>query len=316
MVSFGSWTQDDDYTVTDLLNQSSGPDWFDYAYASGGGESGWQDPAYELLPNDFESLFAILFSPERDNTGGVVSQYGAGYEWTYNLSFPEWNTIWAAWRTLRRFTLRSRVHAYLPYPQPPDAIGIEYDGIPYDPEDPFAFGAADVLTFGIAADTELAGHWEDTSNPNSYNLLDVATTVLMRPAVTDAPTLTIATLPPAPDNSPTDQERLLGEAVDLTAYLPASPGDIATIWSRPAQAYVTSYGDIGEVGSQARVDYGWGITQLQTEWSLRPPLYRWVFDTAPYRRAFPNDAATESARRTFPPSRAMQAGRRTSGGYI
>lgn len=52
------------------------------------------------------------------------------------------------------------------------------------------------------------------------------------------------------------------------------------------------------------------------------PRWRYVFNSVvpvteqPYRRTFPNDAATEGARRTFPPSRAIQAGRRTSGGYI
>lgn len=66
------------------------------------------------------------------------------------------------------------------------------------------------------------------------------------------------------------------------------------------------------------------VTDVVIEVVIRykAPRWRFVFDSVvpvtekPYRRTFPNDAATEGARRTFPPSRAIQAGRRTSGGYV
>lgn len=52
-------------------------------------------------------------------------------------------------------------------------------------------------------------------------------------------------------------------------------------------------------------------------WTVRPPRYRWIFDTAPVRRCYPrDDSLAGGAPRTYPPSRGLQAGMRTSGGYL
>jgi hypothetical protein len=52
-------------------------------------------------------------------------------------------------------------------------------------------------------------------------------------------------------------------------------------------------------------------------YTIRPPRFRWIFATQPFRRTSPrDDALAGGAQRTWPPSKAYQAGRRTSGGIF
>lgn len=104
-----------------------------------------------------------------------------------------------------------------------------------------------------------------------------------------------------------------GSPIDLTSRLLASPDGYLPIrvYSPTIVAASNSFA-ISVVWS-----YNADFFTLRLTWGLRPPIYRWVYASSPYRRSIParGDSLAGGPTRNYPPAKAQQSGRRNVGGF-
>jgi hypothetical protein len=208
-----------------------------------------------------------------------------------------------------------RPFTYIPQEWPEDAIDIEYeDG-----------DLAEWLTAEIAANTELYGNiFEDITGTHDLNQARVSRPFTSEIRVAPGwPGVSLGTSIDVFETGPSDYDpdsgvagssgRLLGHTVPLTEHVEPSGG---VMWLWTPDFVPASIIPDGSSGSW-QWSYGWGFERLRLNWILRPPRYRWVYDTVPIRRTFPrDDGLGGGAPRTWPSSRAVQSSNRTVGGYL
>lgn len=324
MVSYGPWQQDPDLLQFNTLNQFSGNDpvdglpVFDYGASSVMNESGYQDPVFPLNREIVKAAVAAAspIGPAGDGGPGSAPMWGTQYSWNYLLSHPEWDTFWGAASTHRAFRVVPGTFPYSPVSEgfwEPGAIGIDYETQPYDPGNPWASGLGVTLTRGISSTTtQLGGRWSDSGDPA---VVPAASSAIMLQVVgAEVPQQIGSVPPPLTAGFAIDQHVALGAPIDLTGY----SGFLESggwIWTR--QPVIPDSVTDPAPYSSGTLEYGWGFEYLRIDSVVRPPLWRWVFDTEPYRRIFPrDDGLAGGTPRTWPPSKSVQAGNRTSGGYL
>lgn len=315
MVSYGPWTQDPDYTTFRTISTADNPPAYTNPIGTGEGSTPFQDPVYPITVGDLTAVFGDAQTAV-DNEGGWVEWLAS----TYDLSFPNWRSSWSSRIWARRFPIADKQHLYSP-PNfgslPPDgAIGVEYVGQPFDPDEPWAWGPATTLTFHLGPETKLEGQFEDNRVASAAPLpWGVETRLMITPP--DEPKVQIASVEsPANDTANNWLIRDLNESIDLAPYGALESGWTAVLHTETPTVIIG--GDPGPYGD-TYTRYGWLFKALRINNDLRPPLYRWVFEsTAPtYRRNYPrDDGLAGGARRNYPPSKAVQSGNRTSGGYL
>lgn len=211
---------------------------------------------------------------------------------------------------------RWRPHTFYPEDEPDDAVDIEYEGDnPTGIPEWLAVEIDPTTTLTGIIHEEISGTYSLDQDAVSRTFTSEIRTDTSWPGPQNGTQVDVMETLPG-DYTPVGSQhvRNLGHAVTLTPYVPAGDSG-ALVWIRTPDYVESSIPPDGSGGSWDWY-YGWGFNGLRLRWTLRPPRYRWVYDTAPYRRTSPNDAAVEGARRNFPPSKAAQSGRRTSGGYL
>jgi hypothetical protein len=336
MVSYGPWQQDPDQNQFSLLNEASGNDPIDGQPLWGFGpsaaqhESGWQDdPPYPITSDDLEdaTLEATPTGPAGTGTALFYTVWGVAYTWHYDVTVvpPQSNAHWEAESVKRWFRITPQTYLYNPVSEgfwDPEAIGIDYEGQPYNSASPWASGPAEIVSRGLSTTyTRVQGRWHDDAiDPGDLLVPDSATKVMLRPAGS-ADDVVLDTLdPPAAATGGVNPEvanRGLDDAIDLTPHI-AGAGWAGTVWTEPETRFVPPTRDPGPY-SQGTVRYGWGFDQLRIDTWVRPPQWRWVYaeDVVSYRRIYPrDDALGAGSNRNWPPSKAAQSSSRTSGGYL
>lgn len=328
MVSYGPWVQDPDYLQWRLINELSGTDpftgipYFAYDMTIAEQESGFIEPAYIITEGDLKEVTDAVYEGVPAEEPVAWNLWGTFYSWTYSLSFPQWNSQWAASISRRTFQIIPREYFYVPsnhVPIPEGAIGVEFEGQPFNPETPWQGMEADVVSLHIGQDSVLRGYWADTSEwPPTERVPSASTDIWLTIPAVDKLVIESVDGSTVYNSGGNPSSRTLDEAIDLTPYL-ADHGWRGWIHTEAVPRKAAHGGNVGAVGSDATLQYGWGFHTLRLNTMVRPRVYRWVFpgDFDPYRRVYPrDDARAGGAPRTFPQSRAEQASNRIGGAYL
>jgi hypothetical protein len=313
MVSYGPWVQDPDYMPVWTITTND-PDSYVNEIVQTGAETPYQNPAYQISVDDITDAFDGAQSALAHKGGWVESLASA-----YNLVFPNWKSGWTARVWARTFPFTNREHMYHPLNQgvipPASAVGLAFENHPYNPEDPWGFITWDVaqnLALRLRSTTELEGQFEDGRVLGGEPLPWSSSSNLMLSVAGAAAAEEVGSFSgPSFSTSPNWYIRTLGVSIDLTVHGALEPGWSANLYTHTPAARVG--GDPGFPESTV-TSFGWLLNDLRFEADVRPPRYRWVYDSAPYRRTFPrDDGLAGGAGRTYPPSRAIQTSNRTSG---
>lgn len=313
MVAYGPWVQDPDYPQDYSLNDQS-PE-FDFGRSRVDGDKGWNDPA---VPVELRELEGSVEAAYGGGANDALSLWGVAYSWFYELSFPQWRTTWAATVARRVYQITPRTYDYNPLnygPLDPEAVGIEFEGQPFDPDNPWSAAPAEQVGLSVLPSTRLGGVWADTSVGAA--VLPTAPPTEVR-LISGSGATTLATVPPSSvvNVGPNPTIRTLDVPIDLTGLLVGWSGSIHTQceppFAPPADDPTTVNGDANNL-----VRYGWGIERLWLRATVRPPRWRWVYDAEAaesYRRIFPrDDGLAGGAGRVFPRPSSIQGSSRTSG---
>jgi hypothetical protein len=205
---------------------------------------------------------------------------------------------------------------FMPEEWPEDAIDIEFEGGDWTPQ---------WLTAEIASTTELYGYiLEDIGGTYTLDQAQVSRPFTSEIRVASGwPGASLGVSVDVFETGPSDYDvgagvggsswRTLGHAVPLTEHVEPSGG---VLWLWTPDYVPSSIPPDGSAGSWVW-SYGWGFERLRLNWMLRPPRYRWIYDSVPIRRTYPrDDGLAGGSRRTWPPSKAVQSSNRTSGGYL
>ena len=103
-----------------------------------------------------------------------------------------------------------------------------------------------------------------------------------------------------------------GDSVDLTSWV-ATEGHAELHAFSPSVLAATE-----PLAYTTQWSYTLTFHMLQVAWTLRPPVYRWIYDDSePYRRIFPrDDALGAGSARNYPRPKGRSSSNRTSGGYL
>lgn len=197
---------------------------------------------------------------------------------------------------------------------PENAVGIEYDNEAGE-------GIAEGVSVRVLANTVFEGVNLDNSahlgqdltappvtrllaqTPEQFNASDGPGTEFLASEITlIAPGSTGAT------------SVTLGEDFDLTPYM--TP--VGMVLSTFTDSFIPPQNDDTYSGFSLTNywEYGYAIDLIRVGWTLRPPRYRWIYDTTTptYRRIYPrDDGLAGGAPRNWPPSKGVQTSNRTSG---
>lgn len=320
MVTYGPLVQDSDYAPTWSISTGN-PANYVQVIERQDIETPFQDPVYPIIDDDVKRVF--MSAQEALSAFGGM---GGWVEWLnsgYNASHPNWKSGWGTQIWRRTFPVVNREHFYHPIGHgavaPEGAIGLVFDGHSYDPEDPWSFGvvvAGENLALRLMSTMEFEGQFEDGRVSPAAPLPWVAATILV--LTVGGGSVDLASLhSPANDTAGNWLLRNLGDAIDLTPFGALEPGWSAAFHTESRDPIVG--GDPGPF-EDTFTKYGWLINILKLEADVRPPLYRWVYDstTAPYRRIFPPraDGLSGGAPRNYPPSNTVQTGNRNFGGIL
>jgi hypothetical protein len=334
MPTYGPWIQEPDYlrgvswdisAQTDVLAKQG------LTRQSGGSlltteDSDAPPPPYPTSPyNDLPSMLSTALNmndPAPDVApGGVRMQYGTSAPLLLARGQSEVRASAARVPLVPGVPTSTTDTGWAPFdfmPQewPEDAIDIEFEGGDWTPQ---------WLTAEIAATTELYGSiFEDVTGPHELNRARVSGPFTSEirvaagwPGVSLGTSVDIFVTGPSdydPDSGVAGSAgRLLGHTVPLTEHIEPS-GGVMWLWT-PEFVPATTVPD-GSNGDWIW-SYGWGFERLRLNWMLRPPRYRWIYDSVPIRRVYPrDDGLAGGAGRTWPPPRSTQSSRRTFGGYL
>lgn len=325
MVSYGAWRQDPNFVIHDAGSRN-GPTPTIQLDNERGGESAEVRQQPESFHHLTQAELTLAVSRAIQGAGHsgkpALAFPGVSNEFNYRIENTVRVTEWGA----KVFSPQWHINpypggfAYWPLEHvtaDPDAIGIEFEGTTFDPSNPFPSAPGVEVGLALAADTQLSAWVQDTTVP-SGDIGNGWTTNLHVTSTDFHEILDARGNGTVVNSNETFHREDYGYDVDLSIL--ADKGWQGTIYADTTDVIlpVGLPDDVSTPGflQSGVVSYGWIIDPPALLWTLRPPLYRWVYDTKPYRRTFPSDAATEGARRTFPPSAAIQSSNRTSGGYL
>lgn len=308
MVAYGPWTQEPDYEVQQvtqpynrvedlyeggmLTDREQYLEYMDYT-------SAWyavSDVNLQLLfentmvsaPNNYTSTTGTNLGRSfankitRDHAPGTVGGNDWGSGGTASLGYHPW-------------LLKGGSFGWEPEDRPEDAIGIEYQGVPV----PTTWGPAP--NFDSAAVTTPVGVrllWStkvkalnldqsDITNHQATGLKSSPMTHLIAAnafewndeASFDEGEVVLSINPS--NAGATYTLGFLGHADhDLTHHLPYITAGGMVIYTRTPYWMPPQYDD-NNFPYRNQWDYGWWIEQLHIGWTLRPPVYRWVYNELP-----------------------------------
>ena len=252
---------------------------------------------------------------------GGLGGGGVTHSWEYSLSYPTWTSRWTV-------TVDKGRRAFAPpeggivfsegVADPENAIGVEYEGHPWNPADPWSADvdvrATEITGTRILGRTDLRADVNDpTSGSGDFPV--PFTTSLYVAAPSGSGGVQVADIPGGP--SAGFFVRDLGVDIDITDIVGSSGAGQVYVLT-PLHATTADPDETDSVeGSHGTVSYGWGIADLRVEWTYRAPRYRWIYDTVPFRRTYPrDDSLAGGSGRTWPPPRSVQSSNRTVGGYL
>lgn len=333
MVSYSAWQEAPDYlqfhTVfggSDATDPDTGLPLFEYGTGSQIEETEFQDPRYEITVPDLEGVTEGSHDFEVQ-AGSLTATWGTAYSWGYDLSIQGgvslWRSMWAAANVKRRFRIADRDYFFNPpnygYTAPPGAIGIDYEGLPYDPS-AYAWrsGPATKVSRALssAAPTVLRGPWWEEVNGAYVGVPAGSTQVVFRADGSDTEQI-LATLGPPVGTPGVDAEatKTLPGDIDLTGLLDPDLWS-GVLWTRPSPIFVPPITDPSEI-NQVEVRYGWGFENVRIDTIVRPPRWRWVFDSTPIQQtSHRDDHLAGGAYQTWPAPTSRQLSNTTFGGYL
>lgn len=315
MVTYGPWIQDPDVEgpVARTTVRTA---------VFAGVQTPFQDPRYGVLESDLQDAFdaARETVTEGGNLPEFLNIYGVAITQGYELVFPNWKTSWGAEVNRHLVSVSQGVFSYNPpdygFPAPEGAIGIDYEALPYDPEEyPWRYVEDGTqLNLRLIAASRFEGFWYDDQGTGDWSLSTAPGSTLMLSA--GGSEINLATIPPPPSVGVPDisnpVETTLGYEIDLTGDLEPN-GWTGQLWL--AHSFSAPKEDPA-LGNGTKM-YGWGIFGLGFAALWRPPLYRWVFPGDPIRRVFPrDDALAGGAPRVGISSRAVQSSNRVGNGSV
>lgn len=338
MPRVGPWIQDPDYSIATSRNHSSGAQTARRApmmIANGLPFSNLQKSARmmtygsEWVPvGDGADVFAAAlgssitaisepFNPSmrssqitRVHEAGVIGSddWGSGAEAVLDL-FPWYVPVGVSSAS----QLGWSPFYYEPAEAPPGAVAVEYES---DND------ISEALAVRLLATTRMRADNIDESGTGAgddYSLTSVPPTSIYVQRVDEvgAPDgrSFVATYADSTATGPATAVGPLGVDVDLTSAL----GTEGFIVSTESGAFVgPRWPDEPTLFNPSnRWQFGFYIDRLDIGWTLRPPRYRWIYDTAPIRRTFPrDDALAGGAARTWPTPTSLQESNRTFGSYL
>lgn len=333
MVSYSGWQEAPDqvqsrtlFGDSDAVDPYTGALIFDYRAGHQYHETEYMDPAPVISVDELEGMVEGCYEAETPpGPLGVQTTWGTAYAWGYSLSAPAgWSANRSASVVKRQFRITNQPYVFSPISEgywADGAIGIDYEGQPYNPSNPWASGPSTILGRGVSneAPTVLRGHWREEYIDAEPTAPMVDTVVWFHP---DAPpgsgpvSTILATVPfPVVPSAGSPLSTTLAEPIDLTDKMhPDYWGGI--LWTSSAPKFLPPLRDPDPYDSGS-LQYGWGFENVRVDTMVRPPRWRWVFAADPYRRIFPrDDGLAGGAPRTWPTSRTVQNGNRTSGGYL
>ena len=198
MVSYGPWIQDPDLDGSPARTTTENRVW-------AATETPFQSPRYNVTNADLEDAFDVaqaaallgVHDPANLSLWGVVLTQG------YQLSFPNWKTNWGAEVNRHLVTIGPGSLSYNPpdygFPAPEGAIGIDYENLPYDPDEyPWRDAPGTQLDVRLLATTRFGGFWYDDQGSGDWSIgTSVPGSALRLQAGAGA--LDVATVPPPPN---------------------------------------------------------------------------------------------------------------------
>lgn len=205
---------------------------------------------------------------------------------------------------------------YYPEDEPEDAIDIEYEGdnplgipewltVAIDPattltgvireriDRPGEFSFQEAVSRSFASEIRVAGGWPGPQGGTRVHEMSTA----------PGEYTTVAG----------NQRRSLGSTVSLSPHVPSSGG---VLWIRTPDYVPASVAPDGGSGDWDW-SYGWGFLRLYYRWTLRPPRYRWVYDSTPHRRITQRgDSLAGGARRIGGRVKTIQGSNRRGAGSV
>lgn len=334
MVSYGDWRQDDDYTLpVEVVQQSNPSPTVQALEPYGWGESEIRertDDYYVITGGDIADVTtrAISLSVEGGSPWGAAPGVSNSWGYRFGDDFTIKVSEWSATVQSTEWHINARPGGFEYYPSfygpgDPDAIGLEFeDGPPYDPGNPFPWAPAPEVGLSLSAGTLLATRAGDDSAPTGE--LDTGWTTDIRVICNPAPGVEVNELVAERDNNGilntgnSMYREPLGVDVDLAAM--EAYGWDFRIYAETRTVigphHLPEAGD-SVFGAFGVVTYGWNLDRLAVVWIVRPPRYRFVYDTVPYRRLTQRgDGLAGGARRIHPRPKSIQGSNRRGGGFL
>ena len=332
MVTYGAWTQDDNYTTTATLNDEQranrciavSVDRFHSLYGLDGYETeGGPDWVVDSLFMSIEGNLTDVPDTISDPAGTVGANFlrrssilvggsvdvfrnEAVFEkdyWPQPISY--YDTFWA------------------PSDMPDNAVGIEFQG---HPEWGFA-GKAERVGVMLKAESLIEATTSETAKPAEGQTYNFRIGFADLPRAQRGTYLSADVLEPAvgfshivyQDDKPAGGSgpELLGVDIDLTPYIRnLAIGGVL---------FTTNDGFVPAVD----LEFAGGLTAYYQDWTYgtflsfpviaetyKPPVYRWIFDTVPIQQTtHRDDELAGGAYQTWPTSKSEQNSNRTFGGY-
>jgi len=328
MVSYGPWRQDPDFEQSSTYTEDAT---FDNRYLGddgGGGwtDNGWSASGYQVTQGDLEAAFlGAMEGHDEVPDFGIDHGVEYGYGQQARVVPEEYLANWGALYMRAKWRIAPDVSGYSYWPPnyghfDPDAVAIQYEG--FAPVPVSLSGAASIVGVALDGLTQIitrVGDSTDTGGEVDEGLSDPwDTKIMVRPLGYEGDPVIAHAI--AGFGSPTWPNALtttLGADLDLTNLL-GEFGWSGDVWTDTPIFVTPRYmPETGEEVASGDVKYGWLLKAPQVTYLVRPPRYRWVYESDPYRRIFPrDDALGAGSNRTFPPSKAIQSSNRTSGSYL
>lgn len=278
MPLYGPWTQSADYEVMHVHGKSDSFEnrWLGQ-FQGAASDSRFREvgPKYPISEPDLVQSYDVASGIFNADHSFVSS--GVTMSWGYNLTFPSWLSSWNVWITRAQWQIAPQSEGYLYTPllfedADPLAIGIEYEGYDFDPEDPWGYVPGIIHGVRLDADTVVRMNVRDGSNLPSGNLANNFETTIKLVPEGGGFAVDIAEIPGLITPG-TPHHGHLVEDIDLTERLENFEWT-GTIWTEtPFLGPFTM--DPDEGGGE--IKYGWLLHQIVVVWTIRPPLWRWVY---------------------------------------
>ena len=314
MVSYGPWIQYGAYEEWWAVSTFNSPPLYEEVTAAAEAETAFQDPPYAILGIDVAVVFETMKSALPNGAPGSV-RISTDYELAQVGT--EWRSHWRADGLHRRWNVSGYSPEWSPFQADewdpsqadPAAIGIEYEGQPFDPENPYAITTPTITAQYLAAGTTLTGSFGDLRTGPGEALPWSSSTGIY---IDDGEPLVEIPGHAFDTDGTSIEQTFTGPRVDITSF--GTGTDFNSFFYTKTLA--VNPGSLAPVDTGFTV-YGWLLDRLQFDLALMPPRWRWVYDTTPIRQTFArDDHLAGGAYQTWPPPKSEQESNRTFGGYV